>query len=114
MSEISPKGPINPDDKKIYQSQFKESVNLFSDALEKYHGIENPNKTVEHKKKEMYKDVMDKTKHIMEETHTQMRKKAVEKNFNQLQKDYADLDTNQLEAYEKLKADIQNLKNSME
>ena len=41
MSGISPSGPINPNDQKTYQRQFKESVNLFSDALDKYNEIEN-------------------------------------------------------------------------
>lgn len=114
MSSISPSGPINPDDQTTYQRQFKESVNLFSDALDKYNEIENPNKTTEFKKKAMFKDVMDKTKHIMEATHTQMQKKEVEQKFQQLQKDYLELGRDEKAAYDKLSQDIQDLRKLVE
>lgn len=111
MTEIQGKGPSQPNERQIFESQFKRAANLFDDALSNYHDIQNANDPINYEKKKMFKDVMDKTMHVMDETSIQIMKKKIEEKEKELKNDYADLIASENEdTFQKVKGDIQEIK----
>ncbi len=81
MSEIT--GPIGPRERKMYEQEYKHSADLFKRALDQYGKSDNPYQKAE------FKDVMDKSMQVLNETAHGLMRKELEEQNRQIAKDYA-------------------------
>lgn len=80
---LSGVGPLNPRDKKMYEQEYKHGADLFKRALDQYTKSTNPFQQGE------FKGVMDKAMTVLNETANQLMRKELQKQNEQIEKDYA-------------------------
>ncbi len=83
MSDMSGVGPLNPQDKRMYEQEYKHGADLFKRALDQYTKSSNSNQKAE------FKDVMDKSMQVLNETARDLMRKELQKQNEQIAKDYA-------------------------
>ncbi len=103
---ISGSSPEDP--RAVYKQDFAKSVDLFQKSLDGYQSSQIP------KQKEMYKDVMDRTLQIMNETAKLCLSKNAQVQEKTLANDYQDFLSNDTPAaVQKLNSDIDELKGKL-
>jgi len=102
---IEGQGNITPEMRATYQQQFSRSVDLFQKSLAEYE------KADEQHKKDKFKDVMDKSLNIMNQTAKAAMSSSAQKQEKKLESDYQNLMANHSsENLAKVQKDIENLK----
>jgi coenzyme F420-reducing hydrogenase alpha subunit len=86
MAEIHGGGtpPLSPENKKLYEKEYKQGVDLFQRALNEY------SKADEMNKKQAFKEVMDRALQVLRETSHELHSPDLEKQTDKIQKDYQD------------------------
>jgi hypothetical protein len=84
MSEIQPGGvpPLSPEDKRMYEKEYKQGVDLFQRALTEYSKADEVNK------KQAFKEVMDRALQVLHETSHELHRTDLEQQTNKIEKDY--------------------------
>jgi hypothetical protein len=82
MGEIHEIGASQPEDKKLYEQDYKKSAELFQKALDAHAGTTNPYK------REEFKQVMNKAMHVMNQAARGLKDKSLQKQNEQIKKDY--------------------------
>ena len=84
MTEIQGGGtsPLSPEDKKLYEQEFKQGVDLFQRALNEY------SKADEMNKKQAFKEVMDRALQVLHQTSYELHRDDLEKQTSKIEKDY--------------------------
>ncbi len=101
-------GGIPPDLRATYKQDFARGFDLFQKSLTEYKNADEINK------KAKFKDVMDKTLQVMNEVARAALSDKGQLQEKELEKDYQNLIANESEQnYNKLKEDINNLKNGL-
>jgi hypothetical protein len=102
-------GPINPQDKKMYEQEYKHSADLFKRALDQYSKSDNPYQQAE------FKEVMDRAMQILNETASGLMRKELEKQNNQISQDYANFQKfpEDKDSVDKLSKDLDKAKKSV-
>ena len=91
-----------------YHDEFKKSVDLFEQSLQAYQKADGPNIQAK------FKEVMDKTSHIMDETAPQFLSDFGQKKLQTLQSDYKSFSQSaSSEIMKKLQSDINSLKKEL-
>ncbi len=110
VEHVSGKGPVSPEDRNMYEQEYKHSADLFQKALDQYSKSDNMFQ------KEEFKDVMDRSLNILNEAAAGLiRKDLMEQNqkisqdYENFQKSPGDPDT-----VDKLKGDLDKAKRSVE
>ncbi|OGN55278.1 MAG: hypothetical protein A3D96_06835 [Chlamydiae bacterium RIFCSPHIGHO2_12_FULL_44_59] len=75
-------GPIHPDDKKMYEQEYKQGANLFQKALRQYQKSDNTFQQAE------FKDVMHRALGVMNDSAQGLIRKDLEAKNQQIQKDF--------------------------
>lgn len=83
MAEISGGGSINPSDKKMYEQEYRHGAELFQKAVSEYAKSTNPFQKAE------FKDVMEKSLNVMNETASALMRKSLQKQNDVIAQDYA-------------------------
>jgi 23S rRNA pseudoU1915 N3-methylase RlmH len=76
-------GPVNPNDRKQYEAEYKQGADLFQRALADYAKSDNPFQKAE------FIDVMDKSLKVLNETAQALSRKELQKQNEQIAKDFA-------------------------
>lgn len=92
MAEIHGKGPISPQEKKMYEQEYKKGVDLFQHALQQSSEAKNPYQ------KKQFQDVMNKAMNVLNETAKELKRKDLMAQNKQIASDY--------KAYQKDSSDI--------
>ncbi len=101
-------GPTPEDPRAEYKQDFSKSVDLFQKSLDGYQSSQIP------KQQAMYKDVMERTLQIMNETAKLCLSKSAQGQEKTLVKDYENYMSKQTpEGLQKLNTDIDNLKEKL-
>ncbi len=102
-------GPIGPREKKMYEQEYKHGADLFQRALDQYSKAENGYQQNE------FKQVMDRALRVMNETASELLRKELLKNNDQIAKDYATFQKfpKDPDTLDKLKADLDKAKKSI-
>lgn len=84
MSEIQPGGPspLSPEDRKMYEKEYKQGVDLFQRALNEYSKADEVNK------KQAFKEVMDRALQVLHETSHELHRSDLEQQTDKIDKDY--------------------------
>lgn len=84
MSEIQPGGvsPLSPEEKRSYEKEYKQGVDLFQRALTEYSKAEEVNK------KQAFKEVMDRALQVLHETSRELHRSDLEKQTDKIDRDY--------------------------
>src|SRR5437016_5065591 len=105
MAEISGEmPPINPADRKVYEQEYKQGVNLFQRALNEYE------KAGEMNKKQAFKEVMDRAMQVMNDAAQALHRADLEKQNAQINQDYQAYQDGNSKA--PLEQDLKNAKGS--
>jgi len=103
-------GPLNPNDKKMYEQEYKHSADLFQRALDQYKKSDDPYQQAE------FKDVMDRAMQVLNETAQELMRKELQKQNAQIAKDYATFQKypGDEDTLEKLNQDLDQAKKSVD
>lgn len=103
---VDPVGfPHGENKQEEYKKEYQESVRIFSESLNEYHG------TTEFQKKAMLKKAMSKSLQAMGDSAAGMLNKELQAQKNQLQNDYDSFTSHESEeGYERLQGDIQSMR----
>ena len=101
--------PIGPRERRMYEQEYKHSVDLFQRALEQYQKSDNQFQQAE------FKSVMDKAMNILQETASELARDELAKQNNKIAQDYSDFQQSPKShaAAEKLAADLAKAKRSV-
>ncbi len=111
MSGINPSDSVSPDDKRIYEKQFRESMQCFSEALGSYSKKGSSDDIYQ---KSKYKDVMDKMLSVMNELANVTLQKGAKEAEGKLSSDYQTFaQSGDEENLKKVQQDLQELKDNM-
>ena len=107
--DVSGVGPLSPQEKKMYEQEYKHGADLFKRALDQYGKSDNPYQQAE------FKDVMDKAMQVLNETASELMRKELQKQNDRIANDYASFqkDPTDKEAAEKLNQDLEKAKKSI-
>ena len=83
MGEIHEIGASQPEDRKLYEKDYKQSATLFQHALDAHAKTTNPYKQHE------FKAVMDQAMHVMNQAARSLKDKGLQAQNEQIQKDYS-------------------------
>lgn len=105
----SVRGP-SPEDKKMYEREYKQGADLFKKALDQYEKSDNPFQKAE------FKDVMDKAMGVLNDSAHGMIRKDLEEKNKKIAQDYETFQKypQDHEAAKKLSQDLDDAKKSME
>lgn len=107
MSGVEGSGSITPEQKAIYQQEFKRGVNLFRQSLAEYQNSDGT-------KKQLFKDVMDKAMQVMNETARAALSKAAQEQESKLEEDYQNYISNESpETKKQLQDDLDRLQKKL-
>lgn len=102
-------GPLSPKDRKAYEAEYKQGVDLFSRALDDY--SHSKLKSMEMFQKAEFKKVMEKAMQVLQETASELQKKELLKHNETLAKDLAAFEENDSATnLSQLKKDLDSLK----
>lgn len=76
-------GPLSPQDKRAYEAEYKQGIDLFKRAVEDYSHSKNMFQKAE------FKEVMEKAMQVLNETAAELQKKELLKQNETLSKDLA-------------------------
>ncbi len=76
-------GKLSPEEKKLYEQEYRHGADLFQRALTEYSKSENLYQ------KEQFKDVMDKAMVVLNETARELKRQELLKQNKTIEKDYA-------------------------
>lgn len=82
-NDVSGVSPLGPREKKMYEQEYKHSADLFKRALDQYAKSDNMYQQAE------FKSVMDKAMKVLNETASELMRKELKKQNDQIAKDYA-------------------------
>lgn len=107
MSEIT--GPIGPNEKKMYQQEYRHGADLFQRALDKHSKSDNPYQ------KDEFKDVMEKAMQVMNETAHELMRKELESQNQKIAQDYTNYKKHpdDPDTINQLKSDLDKAKRSI-
>lgn len=74
---------LNPDEKKMYEQEYRHSAGLFQKALTQYRKAENPYQQAQ------FKDVMDRAIEILNEAARGLMRQELQRQNEAISKDYA-------------------------
>ena len=99
-------GPITPRERKMYEQEYKHGAQLFQKALQQYVGSDNPYQQHE------FQQVMEKAMRVLNETASELNRKALLEQNDKIQKDYATFNNKPEDssAFKKLNEDLENAK----
>lgn len=98
-------GPVGPQDKKLFEQEYKHGADLFQRALQEYA------KSNDMYQKEEFKEVMDKAMLVINETAKELKRQELLKQSRQIEEDYKAYQANPTpEAQKKLNADLEQAK----
>ncbi|MDE3046129.1 MAG: hypothetical protein KGJ02_05750 [Verrucomicrobiota bacterium] len=110
MKEIQGEGdniPLNPTERKMYESEYKHGADLFQRALNEHAKSDNIYQ------REEFKEVMEKAMQVLNETASALKKKDLEQQNQQIEQDYESYrNTGSLEAKDRLNRDLEKAKHS--
>jgi hypothetical protein len=99
--------PLSPEDKKLYQQEYKQAANLFQEALEQY--TLSPGNMY---KQAEFKEVMEKAMQILNEAAQALKQDKLLKQNQKLQKDLEEFekDPSSVDAQKNLAHDLSEAK----
>ncbi len=112
MDEISSQGvpsPITPRKKKMYEQEYKHGAQLFQKALQQYVKSDNPYQ------QEEFHQVMNKAMRVLNETASELSRKALLEQNSKIQQDYAAFNQKPEDAtaFNKLNHDLEQAKKAI-
>lgn len=81
--QVSGSNVPGPHDRKLYEQEYKHSVDLFQRALAGYQKSDNPFQQAE------FKSVMDKAMNVLQETASELARQELKKQNDKISQDYA-------------------------
>lgn len=101
-------GPVGPQDKKVFEQEYKHGADLFQRALQQYAKSKDLNQ------KEEFKEVMDKAMRVLNETAKELKERERMRQSQQIEEDYKAYQANPSpEAQKKLNADLDQAKRNL-
>lgn len=99
---------ITPEEKKMYEQEYRHGADLFQRALQEYSKSDNMYQ------KEEFKEVMDKAMQVLNETARELKQKELDKQNQLIAKDYSTYQNNPTDQLkQKLSADLDKAKKSI-
>lgn len=86
MSDVSSSGgaaPLSPQDKKLYQQDYKHGADLFERVLDEYAKSTNPYQ------KQEFKELMEKAMQVLNQTASMLKSSSLQKQNQKIEKDWA-------------------------
>jgi hypothetical protein len=99
--------PLNPQDKKMYEQEYKQGVNLFQRAMDEY------NKANEIHKKEAFKEVMDRALQVLNETARELKRDDLVDQNSKIAADYQSYRNGNTSIQRQLNEELQKAKRSI-
>lgn len=102
-------GPITPRERKMYEQEYKHGAQLFQKALQQYVKSDNPFQQHE------FQEVMDKAMRVLNETASELNRKALLTQNEKIEKDYIAFNDKPEDssAFKKLNDDLEHAKKAL-